>query len=598
MAKKLEREVLIDVAMGYEPADTVIVNGQIVNVHTGVIQSDGIAIKGSRIAALGDIQYAVGSQTNVIDAGGQYLVPGLIDPHTHQWHTYTNPTVTAACRLLHGGTAIAEGFYGHAIVNGMKASRFFLDELLATPVKAIFLVPTLSYVQNRWLGLPTSPNAPTMKDLFQALCWPETKGIEECSYECIVEREHRNPELLQLIEECLHQGKVPSGHSSAIYDDRWLNAWAAAGPMDNHEMKSLEEIQRQAELGLYVMLREGSACSDIRQVLPFLTERGHASRACQLCTDVITQDWALERGQVDHAVRVAINNGLDPIRAIQMSTIQPAEYFRVNHDIGVIAPGRFADILFVEHLSEFQISRVVANGQVWVEEGKLIGQLNHPIYPDWLYETMNISRILKAEDFQVPAPSGTRSTVEVRVITTGDDSLETRESIETLPVINGVIEADPGKGINKIAMIDRIFGTGDMGVAFVKGFNIREGCIGATANVFNHNIVLVGTSDQDMAVAAAEIIKMNGAFIAVRQGKVVAAFPTPLNGIATDLSFDETVKSHNSLMRAWREMGCSLDSPQSNLEFVTVSSMPLLKISNKGLVYTDGKRCEQVSLVI
>ena len=597
MARKLEREALIDVAMGYEPADAVIINGQIVNVHTGVIQSDGIAIKGSRIAALGDIGYSIGPETKVIDAGGQFLVPGLIDPHTHQWHTYTNSTVTAACRLLHGGTAIAEGFYGHAIVNGMKASRFFLDELLATPVKPIFLVPTLSYIQNRWLGFPTSPNAPAFEDLLDALNWPETKGIEECSYECIVEREHRDPDFLQLIEECLRQGKVPSGHLAAIHDDQWLNAWVAAGPMDNHEMKSLEEIKRQAELGVYVMLREGSACPDIRQVLPIITERGYASRACQLCTDVITQDWALERGQVDHTVRVAIKNGLDPIKAIQMATIQPAEYFRVNHDLGVIAPGRFADILFVEHLSDFQISKVVANGQVWVEEGKLIRQLQQPEYPRWLYETMNISRVLKAEDFRVPAPEGAGSTVKARVITTGDESLETGESIETLSVVDGTIEAAPSRGINKIAMIDRIFGTGEMGVAFVKGFNIKEGCIGTTANVFNHNIVLVGDSDQDMAVAANETIKMGGAFTAARQGKVVAAFPTPLNGIATDLSFDETVRTHNRLLQAWREMGCSLDSPQSNLEFVTVSSMPLLKICTKGLIFTDGKRCELVSIV-
>jgi len=597
MARKLEREALIDVAMGYEPADAVIINGQIVNVHTGVIQSDGIAIKGSRIAALGDIGYTIGPETKVIDAGRQFLVPGLIDPHTHQWHTYTNSTVTAACRLLHGGTAIAEGFYGHAIVNGMKASRFFLDELLVTPVKPIFLVPTLSYIQNRWLGFPTSPNAPAIEDLLDALNWPETKGIEECSYECIVEREHRDPDFLQLIEECLRQGKVPSGHLAAIHDDQWLNAWVAAGPMDNHEMKSLEEIKRQAELGVYVMLREGSACPDIRQVLPIITERGYASRACQLCTDVITQDWALERGQIDHAVRVAIKNGLDPIKAIQMSTIQPAEYFRVNHDLGVIAPGRFADILFVEHLSDFQISKVVANGQVWVEEGKLIWQLQQPEYPRWLYETMNIGRVLKAEDFRVPAPEGAGSTVKARVITTGDESLETGESIETLSVVDGAIEAAPSRGINKIAMIDRIFGTGEMGVAFVKGFNIKEGCIGTTANVFNHDIVLVGDSDQDMAVAANETIKMGGAFTAVQQGKVVAAFPTPLNGIATDLSFDETVRTHNRLLQAWREMGCSLDSPQSNLEFVTVSSMPLLKICTKGLIFTDGKRCELVSIV-
>ena len=189
MARKVEREVLIDVAMGYEPADTVIINGQIVNVHTGLIQCDGIAIKGSRIAALGDVGYTIGQKTKVIDAAQQFLVPGLVDSHAHQWHTFTNSTVFAACRLLHGCTAIADGFQGFAIVNGIKAVRFFLDELLATPVKPIFLVPTYCYAQNRCIGFPTSPNTPTIEDLFEMLNWPETKGVEETGYELILKRE-------------------------------------------------------------------------------------------------------------------------------------------------------------------------------------------------------------------------------------------------------------------------------------------------------------------------------------------------------------------------------------------------------------------------
>ena len=401
-----------------------------------------------------------------------------------------------------------------------------------------------------------------------------------------------------MIEECLRQGKVPNAHSAGMHDDRGLSAWAAAGLMSNHEVVSCEEAARQADLGVHILIREGSACTDIRQVIPYVTERGYASRTCHLCTDVQAPDWMLERGQLDHAVRVAIKNGLDPIRAIQMSTIQPAEFLRVNHDMGIIAPGRYADIVFVEHLAEFKISKVMANGQIWVEEGKFTQQLKQPKYPEWLYRTMNINRVLKAEDFRVVAPEGAGSTVKVRVITTRDGSLETPESIETLPVVKGTIEADPSQGINKIAMIDRIFGTGEVGVAFVKGFNIREGAIGTTANVVNQNLVLVGASDQDMAVAANETIKMGGAFIAVRQGKVEAALPTPLNGLVTDLSFDETFKAQNRLLQAWRDMGCSLEAPQVNLEFVTLVPIPSLKICTKGLALIDGDRYELVSIVV
>lgn len=598
MVDKLEREILVDVAMGYEPADVVITNGQIVNVHTGLIQSDGIAIKGSRIAALGDVKYAVGPKTKVIDAGRQFLVPGLVDPHAHVWHTYTNSTVVAACRLLHGSTSMTCGFYGHAIVNGMKAVRFFLDELLATPVKPIFLVPTCCYGQNRRLGFPPSPNAPSIDDLLAALDWPEARGVEETGYELILEREFRDRGLIRLIEKALGQGKVVSAHAAQIPDDRSLNGIVAVGMSDNHEIVSLKEAMRQAEVGMYVLIREGAACNDIREVLPLITQRGYASRACQLCADAVTANWAFEPGQMDNALRVAIRNGLDPIRAIQMSTIQPAEHFRVNHDVGVIAPGRIADIVFVEHLVDFKITKVMANGAIWVEGGKLVKQLKQPRYPKWLYETMNIKRVLKAEDFKVAAPPGSGPTVRVRVINMREGSLETTESIETLPVANGTIQGDPGRGINKIAMIDRIFGTGEMGVAFIKAFSLREGCMGTTANVFNENIVLVGASDQDMAVAANEAIKMGGGFTAVRQGKLVAAFPTPLNGLVTDLSVEETRKALDSLMRAWQEMGCTLEAPHMTMEFATLVTIPSLHICTKGLAVIQGYQYELVNLVV
>jgi adenine deaminase len=598
MVHELEREALIDVAMGYEPADTMIRNGQIVNVHTGTIHTDGVAVKGQRIAAVGDVAYAKGDSTTVIDADGAYLVPGLIDPHCHQWHTYTNSTVFAACRLLHGSTTIVDGFYGHAIVNGIRATRFFLDELLATPVKPIFVVPTMCYTQNRGIGFPASPNAPTIDDLMEALDWPESKGIEEISPELLLRRNRRDRGLLALMEKCLRQGKVIQGHSAGMHDDRITNAWTAAGIMHNHEIVSAKEARRQAELGLYVVIREGSACEDVRATIPVVTQQKYASRAFQLCTDVVTPDWMLERGQMDHAVRVAIRNGLSPMTAIQMATIQPAEFYRVNHDIGMIAPGRYADILFVEDLARFEIAKVMANGKIWVDGGRLAEPLKNPEYPGWLYGTMNIKRVLRPEDFRIAPPPNSGSTVNVRVITTRDGSLETPESIETLPIVDGAIQADPKRGINKICMIDRIMGTGELGVAFVKGFNIREGCIGTTANVFNQNIVLVGASDDDMAGAANEIIRMGGGFIAFRKGKVVASLPTPLNGLATDKPFDEVFAAQRKLREAWHGMGCTLETPQMNLEFVSLVTIPYYRICTKGLAYMTEDRFELAELVV
>ena len=211
-----ERLALIDVAMGREPADTVIENGRLVDVNTGTIHPEGVAIKNGRIAAVGDIAYTKGAENEAIDAAGQYLVPGLVDPHLHQWHTYMNSTSFAAANLLHGTTAVVDGFYGHAILTGMQSVRFFLDELAATPVKALFVVPILSFSQNRYLGLPASPNTPSVAELYEMLDWPETIGVEETGYDLLLDPELRDVELIAFLEEALRRGKVISGHGAGL----------------------------------------------------------------------------------------------------------------------------------------------------------------------------------------------------------------------------------------------------------------------------------------------------------------------------------------------------------------------------------------------
>lgn len=597
MPRQLEREVLIDVALGNEPADAVILGGRVVDVHTAQIRNEGVAIKNGRIAAVGDVGYTIGDDTEVIEADGQYLSPGLVNPHLHQWHTYTNCTVFALTNLLHGTTAIADGFYGHAILTGIKSVRFFLDELLATPVKPIFLAPTMAYTQNRFLGLPLSPNAPSPQDIFDMLDWPETVGIEETGYELIFDKARRDPVILEVIEETLRRGKIVTGHGAGLTGDRQMNAFVAAGLMNDHEIVGADEARRKAELGLTAHIREGAGCEDTAEVVKAITELGLSSRAFNLCSDVVTTEAMLEKGAQDNGIRVAIRHGLSPMAAIQMSTIQPAEFFRVNHDIGSITPGRYADIVFVEDLDSFKISRVMANGQIWVDGGKIVRDTPQPEYPSYLYETMNVKRPVTSEDFRVEAGADAGTAV-VRAIAITAGSLVSEEEHEELAIDGGNVKADAARGINKVAMIDRVAGTGDIGVAFVKGFGLRDGAIGTSADVFNQQIVVVGASEEDMAVAANKIAEMGGGFVAVRDGEVVADFPTPLNGIVSDLGYEETETRIAELLAVWRDMGCELDTPQINLEFITLVTIPRLRISTKGLAVVGADSYEFVDAVV
>lgn len=588
MRRVSERAALIDVAMGYEPADTVIENGVLVDVHTGQLRPEQVAIKNGRIAAIGDVAYTKGPETKVVDAGGRYLVPGLVDPHLHQWHTYTNSTVFAAANLLHGTTAVVDGFYGHSILTGVKSVRFFLDELKATPVKALFVVPILSYTQNRFLGLPVAPNTPTAAELFEMLDWEETIGVEETGYDLLLDRERRDPELLALLEEALRRRLVISGHGAGLPDDRSVNGFLAAGIANNHELVAGPEAARQAQLGMVSVIREGASCADTRLVGRAITETGLQSRAFLLCPDVVTTEAMFDVGQQDECIRAAIRNGISPMSAIQMSTIQPAEHFHLSHDIGMIAAGRAADIVFVDDLIEFTIDRVMADGVVQVDGGEILWEARQPEYPSYMYDTMLIRRTLRAEDFRITPRTGAPH-ARVRAILVQDGLLESQELIvDKMPVIEGSVAADPRQGINKIAMIDRVFGLEEIGVSFVKGFDIAGGAIGTSANVFNQNVVVVGSNDEDMAVAANAIVTMKGGFVAVRGGKVLADFPTPLNGLVSDLGVAETRARIGGLISAWRELGCRLTTPQINLEFVTLVTIPRLRISTKGLTVIDG----------
>src|SRR5581483_11820671 len=581
--------------MGYVPADTLVVNGRLVDVNTGTVREEGVAIKNGRIAAVGDIEYARGGDTRTIDAAGRFLVPGLVDPHLHQWHTYMNSTVFAATNLLHGTTAVCDGFYGHAILSGVRSVRFFVDELKASPVKPLFVVPVLCYSQNRVLGIPASPNAPSIDELYEMLDWDETVGVEETGYELLLEPELRDVELLGFYEAALAKRAVISGHGAGLPDDRSVNGFLAAGVTNNHELIARAEARRQAELGLIALIREGASCSDTRETAQAVTADGLESRAFLLCPDVVTTEAMFDIGQQDECIRAAIRNGLTPMQAIQMSTIQPAEHLRVGHDVGLIAAGRYADLVVVDDLEEFSIRMVIANGEPVVEDGRLLWAATQPAYPPWLYETMNVARRPTPDDFRVSA-DGDRA--QVRVIVVTDGSLESHEAIETLRVVDGQVQADPERGINKIAMIDRVFGNGEIGVAFVRGFGLREGAIGTSANVFNQNVVVVGTSDEDLAAAANAIIELKGGFVAVRGGRVEADFPTPLNGIVTDLGFDDARARIDGLLRAWRSYGCELRTPQINLEFVTLVTIPRLRISTRGLALFEGGSFRFVETVV
>ncbi|MFN8204149.1 MAG: adenine deaminase C-terminal domain-containing protein [Solirubrobacteraceae bacterium] len=592
------REILVDVALGHVPADLVIANGSLVNVHTGRVGRADVAVKGNRIAAVGDVAYAVGRETEVVDAAGLYVTPGLVAPHFHQWHSNHNGTVVAQCLLERGTTAVTDGFYAPGIVAGPRGIRVLLDEMLRTPLKMMFLVPTHAYAQNRMFGLPPAPESVTGEDMLEMLEWPEAWGLEETGHDLLFDRARRDPAMVRVLERAHELRKLPTGHGINFASRRHVNAWIAAGIMNNHEAIDVEQAVCEAESGLYVLLRHAPGLEHIPGTVGALHEERCHSRAFQLCPDVAWADTIFE-GHFDETVRQAVRAGIDPIRALQMATIQPAEFFRANHEIGSIAPGRFADIVLLSDLGKYELDSVFVNGQPFVRRGERVCELSQPDYPEWTRQTMRLPRPLTADDFTVAAPC-VEGTVRARVIVVEDGDYFSDEVIVEMRVADGIVQPDPARGINLVTLIERLNGEDRIGVGFVQGFGLRTGAMASASNPMTQGIVAVAAGADDMAVATNAVARDGGAFVAVDHGEVIAELPTPILGMTCDLPYAEAKTAALGLVRAWRDLGCELSIPFGYLEFVAGTTEPRLRISTHGLVSvsTDGDLTMQIVPVV
>jgi adenine deaminase len=577
----MARRDLIDVAMGTVPADVVIEGGRLVNVATAEIYEAGVAVKGDRVAAVGDVGYTKGPETNVIDAGGRYITPGLIEGHLHQYHSYLGVTEFVQALLSHGVTATADGFYGPGIVAGVPAIRFFKDAFERMPIRLIFLVPTLAWLQNRELGLTPTPGIEA-SDMLDILNWEDCYGLEEPPYLPVVEH---YAEFLDLFDEALRQRKVITGHAAGI-GWRQLQAYVAAGVTTDHESVEVHDALAKARAGMTLLMRQGSGCFDVPEVVRTHTEFGIDPRRLGFCADLASPEKLLTEGTIDQSIRVAIAQGVAPVRAVQMATINTAEAFYAQRDMGIVAPGRYADILLVNSLRDFTIDTVIFGGQIALSDEEFLLSLPKTEYPDFLRGSVTLPQPIAADDLVLTARG--EGEVEVRVIGVTEGSLETDERRARLPVVDGRVEAGIEADVLLLAMIDR-FGKGTgIGLGFVQGFRLARGAIASTANAVCENIVIVGTDPTDMAVAANHLASIGGGKVVVDGAKVVAAVELPVCGLLAEDPLDEVMTKFDRAFAAIAALGCPLKNPFSQLEFCfACGEIGDIKLSEEGLLLID-----------
>lgn len=587
---------LVDVSMGRVPADLVIRNGRWVCVQSGeIIPATDIAVKSGRIAFVGpDASHTVGEATQILEAEGKYLVPGLLDAHMHVESGMVTVTEFVRAVIPSGTTGMFIDPHEIANVFGIRGVRLMVEEAAVQPIHVWVQVP--SCVPSA-PGLETPGASIEPEDVVEAMSWEGIIGLGEMmNFPGVFMNDEKMHAEMAATREA---GKVIGGHYASPDLGLTFHAYAAGGPEDDHEGTRMEDALSRVRQGMKVILRDGSAWKDVDLQAKAITEMGLDPRHFLLCTDDSHAETLIREGHMNRVVKQAIQQGIPPLTAIQMATINTAEHFGVARDFGMIAPGRYADILLVDDLAQMEISKVLSKGQVIAENGKVTIDLPSYDYPEWVKSSVHLGRIPTADDFRLVTPGREGDypgMVAANVIGVIENQATTRHLEIQLPVQDGEIVADISQDIAKVALLERHKGSGDIQVALVKGFGFTVPCaVGTTVAHDSHHMLLVGTDEANMVKAAEVLADLGGGQVVVKEGQVIGQVALPIAGLMSDERAESVAEQAASVLAGFRTCGCQLNNPNMQLSLLALVVIPELRISDLGLV--DVTRFESIPVI-
>jgi len=562
---------LMDVALGNTPADTVVANATLLNVYTGeLLKNQSISITDKWIAYVGQkAQDAIGPETMVIDAAGKTVIPGLIDGHTHLG--WMCPIDEYLRYIIPGGTTtiVTETLEPYP-VGGLDAVREFLASLERQPVKFLATAPAMASISSQAGQMP-------IQDLKNLLSHAKVVGLGESYWQNVLQQPDT---LLPRFTEALNCRKTLEGHSAGASDKK-LNAYIAAGISSCHEPIKADEVLQRLRLGIHVMAREGSIRRDLKEIAKIRTANVDLRRLV-LATDGIHPNDLLDKGYMEYVVQRAIAYGFDPVVAVQMATLNVAEHFGVDQWIGGIAPGRFADMLVIPDISTIRPLTVISNGRIVFDKDTLsVHPRPHP-FSEKSRNSIQLSKHFESVDFSLePVSKSTQVTVRAMELVT---DLVTKEIHLTLPVKDGMIYSNMHQDLQKIAAIDRTHCPGKTFVGLVKGFGLQSGAFASSSAWDTSDIIVVGTNDEDMAVAVNRIRTLQGGYVLCDNGQVVAEVPMPIWGLISELPMQDLVAQIASLKSALADRGVTLPDPLLTIITLTGAAIPFFRICEEGYV--------------
>lgn len=568
---------LLAAAGGQAPADIVVKNGKLVNVYTKEIYEGGVAISGDKIAAVGDVEYAIGEGTKVIDAGGNYITPGFIDGHIHPESSSLSIRSFAELVLKHGTTAVMTDLHEIGVVAGLEGIEAVLEEAEATDLKLYFVVPS---------HVPFAPNLETSGGHFnpeiikKALERKDAVGISEVVGPYIL---NGFPELMESMDHVNHMpGKTCQGHLPDM-EGAALNTCLAAGVTTDHESLSGEDALARLRNGCHLMIREGSAARNMADCLkPILEQKLDTSRVSIVTDDLHTVD-AVDRGHLDDAVRTALKNGVDFPTAIQMVSLNAARAFHLDDEIGGLAPGKRADLNITTGEEAFEVLSVISGGKQIVDHKKCLVSYPKAEHKPCLLNTTRLKNPITPDSFKIYALEGAKK-VRVQVMDTLPWIPITQGREAVLDVKDGVVQCDISQDVLYIAQVERYGINGNVGKAFMGGFHLQAGAIASSVGHDNHNVIVMGTNFEDMAKAVNYLIDIGGGQVVVKDGEILGAVEYPVCGLLSDLSGEELADEKRKLNGIIHELGCPITIPFMFLSFICLAAIPVYAITDVGFI--------------
>lgn len=556
--------------------NTIIKNAHIVNVFTGKIEKGEVGISNGKIVSISNVidteelikksnDNVIKESPKIIDADGKYLIPGLIDSHVHIESSYMIPTTLAPLLINRGTTTIVADPHEITSVLDIKGMLYMFEEAKRTMLKIYFTMPyrILKKLIEEGYYEKYSRSIIGLGEVSPYLFPTEDEYIEACNF-------------------AKEYGFILEGHLGADYSDSRLDQATCLGVSSCHESISQEEALKKLKRGITVIVREGSAAKNLEDILTDIKSKIKDTSNMLFGTDDYEILDIFSKGHIDNCLRKAVQVGIDPVEAIQMATINAAKHFKLDDKIGSISPGKVADLVLMDNLIDFKAEMVMIEGKVIYESGKFHHRLRKAQIPYYLLDSIKIEREMEPKDFEIKTKKDCKKAL-ARIIGAIDGQITSKFIKAELDVEDGNVLRDLKNDILKIAVIDRYKPEGKCTTGFINSFCLRKGAVATSIAHDDHNILVVGVTDEDMALAVNEVIKMQGGLVVVNNGEVLAKVNLPIAGIMTNQGPVELRQDVLNLHKEAEKLGIGLHSPFMTLSFLCLP-IPELKIDTKGIL--------------